>query len=271
MLGLMKTDSPGLTTDPIPPRGPRTSPTIAYRSVPVTADTRAVGSEGPVGESPQAPITAPPAARAEVRRNRRRLISAFSSFGSEGRSSILNLPNQPGFHPSPLPPPTTSTNEVTHSYHGAVRSDVRFESVYQGLDSELQRLDQLIGEWAFEDPDGNEMGSEVCEWLGTGFVQCEAAFTPPEGAPIRLLSVLGYDETMERFTWVRYWNNGLIDDHIGWLGDEIWRWVQRDSAGGRFRLTQTWESPSAYSFQWEESIDGQDWEPTLAGRSTKVG
>ncbi len=141
----------------------------------------------------------------------------------------------------------------------------------QERSAELERLDLLIGEWAFEDAEGNEIGSEVCEWFGVGFVQCEATLPGQAGATTRLLSVLGYDPAMERYTWVRYWSTGLVDYHIGWLGDGVWTWVQRDSAGGRFRLTQTWESPTSASFQWEESIEGGDWEPTIGGRATKVG
>lgn len=135
---------------------------------------------------------------------------------------------------------------------------------------ELQRLDALVGEWTYLDTEGNEVGSDSCTWLGTGFLQCDGVYTNPSGATIHLLSVFGYDRRMERYTWLRYWSTGLIDDHIGWLGDNVWRWVQEDSAGGRYRLTQTWESPTSVSFQWDQSIDGGDWEPSLAGKATKV-
>ena len=135
---------------------------------------------------------------------------------------------------------------------------------------EMQALDFLVGEWAYVNSQGESMGTDVCEWLGTGFVQCMASGTNAAGNTIKLLSVFGYDAAMERYTWVRYWSTGLIDDHIGWLDEDILRWVQRDSAGGRYRVTMNIESPTAMSFQWEQSVRGGDWQPGVAGRATKV-
>lgn len=143
----------------------------------------------------------------------------------------------------------------------------------QERSAELQLLGFLVGEWTLETLDAGRVGTDVCEWLGTGFLTCETNITTESGSTLRLLSVFGYDREMERYTWLRYYSNGLIDDHIGWFDGEVWRWVQRDSAGGRFRMTIKVESPTRYSFTWDQSLQGKDWEPYEPfpeGTATKV-
>ncbi len=125
----------------------------------------------------------------------------------------------------------------------------------------MEKLSFMVGEWVIETPADGQVGTDSCEWLGTAFLTCETLFTSPSGEEVRLLSVYGYDTAMERYTWVRYYSNGLIDDHIGWLDGDVWRWVQRDSAGGRFRLTVTDVTPTSYSLHWDRSVRGRNWEP----------
>ena len=52
---------------------------------------------------------------------------------------------------------------------------------------ELQALDYWVGEWTTTSADGSS-GTQVCEWLGNSFVQCEGSF--PEES---LIWVMGYD------------------------------------------------------------------------------
>ena len=141
----------------------------------------------------------------------------------------------------------------------------------QDRSPELQRLGFLVGEWTFEMNTGGS-GTEVCEWPGPRLLRCDDEYALPSGVVGRMVGVWGYDPDQEVYTWHRYWGNGRIDHSIGWVDGDTWTFIERTDGSPRraARLTIVEESATGYSFQWESSIQGQDWVPSSHGTATKV-
>jgi len=129
---------------------------------------------------------------------------------------------------------------------------------------ELQRLNYLVGTWTYESEGSS--GTMTCEWLGTALVKCDGS-----GATNRTVGLFGYDPQREVYTWMRYWGSGLVDDHIGWVDGDTWRFVQRDSAGGIYRCIMVEDSPTQISVRWYQSVRGGDWELSEETTMTKGG
>jgi hypothetical protein len=129
----------------------------------------------------------------------------------------------------------------------------------QDRSPELQRLDYFVGEWTIDAGDVGT-GEMACEWLGARVLTCNAEFTYASGATVNSAEVWRHNQERGFYTWLRYWGNGLLDDHIGWVEGNTWTWSQRDSAGGLYRFIMIEEAPTGMSMRMEQSVRGGDWQ-----------
>ena len=129
---------------------------------------------------------------------------------------------------------------------------------------EHQLLNYMLGEWTHEN------GGLACERLVERFVQCSEEYAGASGNTISALNVWGFDTQEDVYTWHRFFSNGSIDTAAGWLHDNTWTFLFEGLAGSRVRTTLIDESPDAFSFKWERSVEGGPWEMYLEGRMTKV-
>jgi hypothetical protein len=120
--------------------------------------------------------------------------------------------------------------------------------------------------------DAGDMGSGEmsCEWLGSRVLKCDTQFNFASGETAYLVGVWKYNEERGFYTWLRYWGNGMLDDHIGWVEGNTWTWSQRDSAGGLYRFIMVEESPTEMSMRMEQSVRGGDWEHGGNATMTKL-
>jgi hypothetical protein len=139
----------------------------------------------------------------------------------------------------------------------------------QDRSPELERLDYYVGEWTTDGGDQSS-GTFACEWLGSRVLKCDSEFTYPSGVTPKTVGVWSYNPERGFYTWLRYWGNGNLDDHLGWVDGETWTWMQRDTAGGHYRFVMVEESPTEMTWRAWRSIKGGEWEPTGDGTMTKV-
>ena len=139
----------------------------------------------------------------------------------------------------------------------------------QDRSPELERLDYYVGEW---NVDAGDMGSGLftCGWLGAKVLTCESEFNFSSGATAKTVGIWSYNAERELYTWLRYWGNGNLDDHVGWVDGGTWTFMQRDTPGGHYRFVFTEESSTEMSQQWWQSIRGGEWEFAGTATLTKV-
>jgi hypothetical protein len=95
---------------------------------------------------------------------------------------------------------------------------------------------------------------------------CDTEFTFQTGTTSKTVGIWRYDAERQLYTWLRYWGNGILDDHVGWVDGDTWTWMQRDTPGGHYRFVMVEESPTEMSSQWWRSLRGAEWE--FAGNTT---
>ena len=134
---------------------------------------------------------------------------------------------------------------------------------------ELERLSYMVGEWTWDGGDRGT-GTDACEWIGSRVLKCDTEYFTPAGATLKMVSVYSYNPQRGYYTWLRYWGNGNLDDHIGWVDGTTWTWMQRDSAGGHYRFINVEVSPTQVNIRAEESVKGGDWQLWGTGTMTKV-
>ena len=98
---------------------------------------------------------------------------------------------------------------------------------------ELQALDPLVGEWAYDHLEGGG----ACEWIGESFMVCIMRWTDASGAARASTWVNGYDAAAKVYTSWRFNDNGYRDSASGWRHGDTWTWVYDGTAGRKLRFT----------------------------------
>lgn len=140
---------------------------------------------------------------------------------------------------------------------------------------EHARLDAFAGRWTI---DGESEGAkytltESCEWFaGRYHLICRREGKGPLGT-IAGQSIMTWDSSAKAYAMITINSNGASVLVHGMPADNGWTWNGTlDIAGQtalKVRMTTTAQSPSAYNFSVEGSIDGK-WVPLESGRSTKM-
>jgi hypothetical protein len=139
---------------------------------------------------------------------------------------------------------------------------------------EHARLDAFAGKWTI---DGESEGekytlTETCEWFAGRFhIVCQRAGKGPVGS-LAGQSIITWDPAAKAYALISINSNGAsVLAHAMPAGD-VWTWNGTLLIGERFlkvRLTMTRQSPAAYTYSIDGSIDGA-WVPLENGRGAKV-
>jgi hypothetical protein len=139
---------------------------------------------------------------------------------------------------------------------------------------EVQQLAKWLGTWqcAYENKTGTREKGEwtyACEWgLGGFFLHCKGKTKTTD-----MTAVWGYNVEEKAYWTFRYFSNGGMDFSRGWVSGNTWSYViENEHSGGKARRRQlkgTFESPTAWTYQWDRSVEGEPWVITQVGRCTK--
>jgi hypothetical protein len=139
---------------------------------------------------------------------------------------------------------------------------------------EHARLDAFAGRWSI---DGESEGekytlSESCEWFAGRFhLICRREGKGPQGT-IAGQSIMTWDSSAKAYAMITINSNGASVLVHGTPAGGVWTWNGTLDIAGRalkVRLTTSSQSPSAYTFDIEGSIDGK-WISLEKGRVTRV-
>lgn len=121
-------------------------------------------------------------------------------------------------------------------------------------------------------PGGKVSGTETCEWFAGGFqLVCRGDVTGPRG-PGKNGAVWAYDPIQQRYTYYGYTSLGEAFYVMGNVAGNVWTWNAEfpvEGATMKLKATITEESPTAYAYQLETSMDGTTWGLMEEGRATK--
>jgi hypothetical protein len=148
----------------------------------------------------------------------------------------------------------------------------------------LDRLDMLAGEWTQEAiVDGTVVGTgrAILEWTEDGaFLVQHAQADPPlpetpqrfiENSPLPLVTMMGLDDTSERFTMLYADARNVFRVYQMTLEDGVWA-MWRDAPGFFQRYRGTFEDGGRLiRGAWEGSPDGTSWQMDFEQNYRRVG
>jgi hypothetical protein len=146
---------------------------------------------------------------------------------------------------------------------------------------EHKKLDALAGSWSIEgDVKPNPMGQagkmtedEKCEWMEGGFfLICHVTFQSPNMGSGTAVSVIGYSTSEKLYTYREFNSWGETEDSRGRVEGDTWTWSNDEKMGTsmvKARFTMKFTSPTAYTFMYETSPDGDKWTDLVDGKATK--
>jgi len=147
--------------------------------------------------------------------------------------------------------------------------------------AEEARIGYFAGQWKFEGevkpspmgPGGKMSGTETCTWFDGGFhLVCRSQGTGPMGAATGQ-SIMGYDPSEKTYTYYAINSLGIGFFVRGTVADKVWTWNSESKMEGKVmkaRVTVTEQSPTAYTFKMEGSVDGGPWSVIEEAKITKV-
>ncbi|MCU0976575.1 MAG: hypothetical protein MUC71_09755 [Steroidobacteraceae bacterium] len=113
-------------------------------------------------------------------------------------------------------------------------------------------LDFFRGEWTIRGLESTY--TESCDWLpGHGFVVCHAE-DRSETQPSFSMSVFGYSETGEQYTYHGFAGPGTQRTLRGNVHDGIWRFHGQSERGPYWRRWQVTITPTAEGFHFREEV-----------------
>jgi hypothetical protein len=145
---------------------------------------------------------------------------------------------------------------------------------------ELKKLDIFAGSWTLEGtmkagamgPGGNMTESEKCEWMdGNFYLVCHSDYKSSMGNGVGL-AVMGYSTDDKTYTYREFNSYGEFDDSRGTLDGDTWTWTSDEKMGGmtmKGRFTIKMTSATTYTFSFDMSQDGTNWNPVMDGKATK--
>lgn len=146
---------------------------------------------------------------------------------------------------------------------------------------EVKRLGFFIGTWkevgtahmgAMQGPEGKVTSTTRYEWLPGGFFLVGHADTVTSLGTNSEMSVMGWDEAKNIYTYHSFDSDGEADEATGELKGDTWTWTA-DNMGGapiKARFTIKEVSKTGYTFKMEISQDGTTWMTAIETASTKV-
>jgi hypothetical protein len=145
---------------------------------------------------------------------------------------------------------------------------------------ELNKLDFFAGDWKSEaivhgaagSADKEYISTSHAEWMEGGFFLVEHWEFEVDGVKARELSVKGYDPARKVYTYHAFTSHGEAFYDTGTVDGDTWTWVRDEHRDGRVtkgRYTIKVASATSYTFNFEASADGRNWDLVMQGKATK--
>ena len=147
---------------------------------------------------------------------------------------------------------------------------------------EQKNLDYFAGNWKTTGdlkpgpmgPGGKFTGTDRVEWMPGGFF----LVSHTQGSSSTMgkwtgLAIYGYDAQKKAYTYDEFNSNGEVVHATGAFDGKVWTWSSDMTMGDKsvkthFILTET--SPTAYTYKFEMSQDGNNWATVMDGSGNKV-
>lgn len=145
---------------------------------------------------------------------------------------------------------------------------------------ELKKLDYFAGSWTMDGdmkpgpmgPGGKMSGTERNKWMdGAYFLVCDSAFKSAMGN-FTGVAYMGYNSDDKVYTYDAFNTAGEAEHAKGTVDGDNWTWTADEKMGGQTmkgRYSMKILSPTSYSFKYEMSPDGTNWNTMMEGKATK--
>ena len=146
---------------------------------------------------------------------------------------------------------------------------------------EVEKLSYFVGAWTStghikpspSSEGGDTTGRDSCGWMpGKFFVGCMMMSESPMGR-IQTEGIMGYDTEKKIYTWTSFDSTGRHETATGKFENGTWTWSGETKMGDKLvktRYVVTDTTPEGYTFRWETSSDGKDWNWMMQGKVTKM-
>ena len=145
---------------------------------------------------------------------------------------------------------------------------------------ELKKLDYFAGNWtSVGDVKPGPMGpggktilhEHIALMEGKFFLVIHADYKTPQGNGTEI-AFLGYDTQEKVYTYDEFDSQGEAVHAKGTVDGDTWTWTNEMKMGDKTmktRFTEKVLSPTAYSYKFEMSPDGTNWNLVMDGKDTK--
>jgi len=147
---------------------------------------------------------------------------------------------------------------------------------------ELKNLDYFSGTWTLEGtmkpgamgPGGTMAETETNKWMeGNFFLLCNSDFKSATMGNGTELAIMGYDSDRKVYTYDAFNSMGEAEHSTGTLDGDTWTWQSDEHMNGSMvkgRFTIKTLSPTTYTFKFDMSQDGTNWNTVMDGKATKA-
>jgi hypothetical protein len=144
---------------------------------------------------------------------------------------------------------------------------------------ETKKLDYFAGNWTCDGdlkpgpmgPGGKMTMTDESNWMDGGFfVVLHSQFKSASMGNGNSIAFLGYDSDEKKYTYNEFNSMGETVVSKGTVDGDTWTWMgDMKAPPGKGRYTEKLLSPSAYSFKFEFSSDGNTWALFMDGKCSK--
>jgi Protein of unknown function (DUF1579) len=146
---------------------------------------------------------------------------------------------------------------------------------------ELKKLDYFAGNWTSEGdvkqspmgPGGKVTMDERSEWMeGEYFLVIRSKWTSAAMGNGSGVAFMGYDTNDKVYTYDEFNSGGEATHAKGVVDGDTWRWTNDMKMGPQImkgRYTVKIVSPTLYTYKYEVSPDGTNWNTVVEGKDTK--
>lgn len=147
--------------------------------------------------------------------------------------------------------------------------------------AEHKKLDYFVGDWTSEadmkpgpwGAGGRMVMHEHSEWMEGGyFLILRSSYKNTAMGDGSSIAFMGYDFQEKVYTYDEFNSSGEHNHSTGTIAGDTWTWMSDIKAGpqtmkGRFTVKIL--PPNAYSYKFEVSPDGTNWNQIMEGKDTK--
>ena len=145
---------------------------------------------------------------------------------------------------------------------------------------ELQKLNYFIGSWTSEGdmkpgpmgPGGKVSIKDDASWMDGGFFVVFRSTLKSAMGDGTAIAFMGYDPQEKLYTYDEFNSAGQAVHSKGTLDADTLTWINEMKMGPptvKARFTQKMVSPTLYSYKFEMSPDGTNWNLVMEGKATK--